>query len=134
MKKPILFISMEALLVPGETVEPILRAEIAPFAKAFMHWATQHFQVQLLTERNPREAFHLIDVLGLPEDSVPVKTFLDSKTEAMSHKDNFYWIDSILIPAEVTWLSQHNLTARFKSVEPENGITIEHKNWLTSKL
>lgn len=133
MSKPTLFVGLDALLVPGEDVDPVLRAEIAPYAKAFMFWATTRFKVTLLTEKNPRDAFHLLQTLGLPLDAASVAPFSESKVDIVAAHGLFYWVDTILIPGEVSWLAQHGHTDKYMSVDPEVGVTLEHKHWLEGR-
>lgn len=133
MNKPTLFIAVDGpLLVQGEKQNPLLNAEIVPYAKSFLTWAIHNFTPQLITDRSHREVFHLIDKLNLPADKLPVRTFEDSKIEVVGphQKENFYWVDGELIPHEVSWLAQHGHANRFFQVNPEHGISPELKERL----
>jgi len=136
MNKPTLFINMDGpLLVPGPG-DHALNADVTPYAKSFLNWAMQHFDTRLLTDRSPRDGFHLVDKLALPADKFPVQTFDTSKIEVIGrHPDkNFYWLDAELIPGEISWLTQHGHLHKFVSVDPMTGITSEHKNVLEGHL
>ncbi|MGL5247892.1 MAG: hypothetical protein ACRC8U_06825 [Brooklawnia sp.] len=131
MTKPTLFIGIDGpALIHGQDPEPLLRAEIAPYVKPFVHWARQHFDVRWVTDRSPRDAFHLNEKLGLPADAIPAHVFDVSKVEVLEPHAKAYWIDAELIPHEVTWLAQHGHADRFLVVDPEKGITPEHKDKL----
>lgn len=131
MSKPVLFIGIDGpALVPGQDPEPYLRAEIAPYVKPFVHWAKQHFDVRWVTDRSPRDAFYLNDKLGLPKDAVPVQTFDVSKIEVLAPHKKFYWLDSELIPHEVDWLAKRGHVQNFLPVDPQKGVTPEHKRQL----
>lgn len=135
MTRPTLFVSIDGpVLVPGKNPDSFLEAEIAPYAKPFMHWAAQHFDVHWLTDRNARDAFYLSKRLSLPEDKVSVSSFEDSKADVLAHYPDFYLVDTELIPHEVSWLSQHGNTHRVIQVDPMRGITPEHKTVLEEKL
>ena len=130
MTMPKLYIELSGpILIPsdGDMV-------VAPYAKPFMHWATQHFNVQWLTDHSPRDAFNVAKHLALPADKVPVRGFDVTKTEVLQPHENFYWIDSELIPDEVAWLAKHGHFDRFISVDPLKGITSEHKDKLEALL
>lgn len=136
--KPALFIELNGpVLIPSHgNADPVLRAEISDYAKAFLHWATQHFHVAWLTDRSPRDAFHVAEKLGLAQDAVSCHGFDVSKIEVLDktqHK-NFAWLDSELIPAEVAWLAKHGHTDQFFSVDPLVGVTPEHKKQLEEFL
>lgn len=133
MNKPILFLGFDALLVPGSDPDPILGSEIAEHGRAFLTYAAQRFDVRLLTERNPRDAFYLIRKLGVSQDSVSVLPVFESKVPAVQAAGKFLWIDTILIPSEVSWLAQYGHADRFLSVDPEKGVGPEHKLWLDTK-
>lgn len=134
MNKPVLFLGLDTLLIPGDDVDRVLGAEIAPHAKPFLTYAAAHFDVRVLSDRNPRDVFYLIRKLGLSQDSVSVLPFYDSKVPAVQGAGRFLWIDTILIPSEVGWLAQYGHTDRFMSVDPEKGVGPEHKTWLDTKM
>lgn len=128
MSKPILYLALDGpILVPGKTPDPYLDAGVAEYAKSFVHWAKDHFNVRWITDRAPGHAFHVAKKLALPADAIPVLGFDVTKSEVISPKENFYWVDGPLIPGEVTWLTQHGHTDRFVSVDPMKGVTPEHK-------
>lgn len=132
--KPKLFISLDGpILVPPEDSsdrDEYLGAAIAPYSKAFVHWATQHFDVHWLSDKGPGPANYLATKLGLPQDKVKISGFTDSKVEAVSKYPNFYWVDSDLIPHETSWLAQHGHVDRLFSVDPVRGVSTDDKKAL----
>lgn len=133
--KPKLYIGLEGVvLVHGRNPDPFLGYEIVPFAKSFLHWATQHFDVCWLTDLGARHAFYVNDQLGLRPSAVPVCGFNDSKVEQLDPSDDFYWIEDDLIPSEVAWLAQHGLANRLIQVDTVKGITPENKAKLEGLL
>ena len=115
--------------------DPVLKLGIAKYAKPFMHWANQHFNVHWLTDRAPGDAFYVADKLELPRDAVAYAAYDITKTEALNPKDEFYWVDdNLLIPDEMNWLTQHGNLHRFLPVDPLQGITPEHKTQLEMLL
>lgn len=134
MKKPTLYVGLDGpLLVPHHDYDPLLEAKIVPYAKPFMHWATQHYNCVFLTDREPGHVKYLLSQLGLPKDAVPLKGFGDSKARSLRKDENFYWVDSELIPHEVSWLAEHSNTHRFVPVNSLTGVTPEHKTALAAK-
>ena len=135
MSQPKLYVELNGpILIPHEHPDPVLQAGIADYAKSFMHWATQHFDVHWLTDRSPGDAFYVANKLALPSDKVSVRGFEVSKVEALHPNENFYWVDSELIPDEVAWLAKHEHFNRFVSVDPLKGVTPEHKKMLEDLL
>ena len=126
--KPILYVGLDGpLLIPHTHPDVFLKMGIAEYAKPFLHWAKDHFDVRYLTDRSPGEAFRLSSLLALPEDAIPVHGFEVSKTEVLEPRHDFYWIDSELIPKEVAWLAEHGHVNRFLPVDPMVGVRPEHK-------
>lgn len=137
MGKPKLFVGLDGpMLVPseGHDRDSFLGAALASYAKPFMHWATQHFDVHWLSDRGPVAAAYVTQLLGLPADSVHIAGFLDSKVEALKHHKDFYWVDSELIPDEVSWLAQHGHVGRFITVDPFTGVSTDAKKALETRV
>lgn len=132
--KPKLFVSLDGpILVPAEghsDRDDFLGAAIAPYAKSFLHWATNHFDVHWLSDKGAAPAVYIAQKLGLPADKVRIAGYRDSKVEALSGHKNFYWVDSELIPNEVSWLAQHGHVDRLISVDPFNGVSTDTKKAL----
>lgn len=131
--KPKLFIAVEGpILVPSDlhNRDPYLGAAVATYAKPFLHWATQHFDVRWLSDRGSAPAHYLTQHLGLPQDKVSVAGYADSKVEAIEPHKNFYWVDSELIPHELSWLAQHGHADRLISVDPVKGVSADDKKAL----
>ena len=137
-KKPILFLGLDGpVLVPATNSherDEYLGAAVAPYAKAFLHWATQHFDVRWLSDRGGPSAVYTSRLLSLPDDAVRVAGYGDSKIDAVSPHKNFYWVDSELIPHEVSWLAQHGHVDRLFSVDPHTGVSTDVKHALETKL
>jgi len=137
MNRPKLYVELNGpVLLPSEDAhDPLLHhMVIAPYAKPFLHWATQHFDVQWLTDRSPRDAFNVAKRLDIPTDKIPVRGFDVTKTEVLRPQENFFWVDCELIPDEVAWLAKHGHFDRFVSVDPLKGVTPEHKEALEAAL
>lgn len=134
MTRPTLFIGIDALLVPGDDPDTVMGAEIAPHAKAFLSYAVARYQVQILSDRKARDVSYLIRKLGLPADSVLSRTYFDSKVPLVQLAKSFLWIDTVLIPSEISWLAQNGHVTRYMSVDPDKGVGSEHKQWLSSKV
>lgn len=133
--KPTLFVALEGpVLTSHGHVDSTVGQPVAPYAKEFLGWAKNHFNVCLLTDRALRDALRVADHLGVPSDSFSVKGYLDSKVEAVGHHHDFYWLDSDLIPDEINWLAQHGKSDRFMPVVPTQGVTPAHKKHLESTL
>jgi hypothetical protein len=54
--------------------------------------------------------------------------------EALAHHKDFYWVDSELIPHEVSWLAQHGHVDRLLSVDPVIGVSTDTKKALEARL
>lgn len=136
MTKPILYVALHGpILVPSlDEQDAFLRKKIAPYAKPFMHWAKEHFDVRWLSETGARDAVYTASRLALPADAVPVTPFQDSKVERISPRENFYWIDGALIPSEASWLAEHGCHDRLLQVDPLVGVTPAHKEHLQQKI
>lgn len=133
--KPKLFVNLEGpILVPGDHPDPLLRAELAPYARPFMHWALNHFDVRLITDRGMHVAGRALQLMGLPEDHVPVAMFDDSKVPLLSKHSNFFWVDGELIPGEVSWLAQHGHVDRLIQVDPVKGVSTDAKQQLEAHI
>jgi hypothetical protein len=134
--KPTLYVSLDGPILtdPVKNVDPYLGASISDYAKPFLTWASDQFNVRLVTDRSPREAFYLLDKLALKPGALPVRGFEVSKTECIKPDENFFWVDSDLIPQEVNWLSEHRKVNRFVPVDPQKGVTPEHKLMLDQLL
>lgn len=136
--KPKLFIGLDGpVLVPSANPidrDEYLGAAVAPYAKSFLHWATQHFDVHWLSDRGAVPAAYVSNLLALPADKVRISGFTDSKVEALSPHKNFYWVDSELIPHEVSWLAQHGHVDRLISVDPREGVSTDAKKALEARV
>lgn len=135
--RPKLFVGLDGpVLVPGDimTRDEYLGAAIAPYARPFMHWATQHFDVHWLSDRGAAAATYITQLLGLPADKVRIAGFMDSKVEALEPHKNFFWVDSELIPHELSWLAQHGHVDRLISVDPSVGVSTDAKKALEAHL
>lgn len=133
--KPTLFIGLEGpILIPSAHPDSALGLGIASYAKPFLHWAVQHFNVRWLTDRSPRDAIYVANLLSLPDERIAVAGFGDLKTEALQPRENFYWVDSELIPGEVSWLAQHGLSHRLLQADPVRGVTPELKDKLEALI
>jgi hypothetical protein len=136
--KPVLFIEADGpLLIPTKLDEPSILpdAVVAPYAKTFLHWAKEHFDVRCLTDRHPVDMVRVLDKLSLPGDAVSVVPYGDSKIPLVAlHKNQFYWVDSQLIPSEVSWLAEHGPSARWFFFDPRSGVRPEHKQLLEQKI
>lgn len=136
--KPKLFLGLDGpILVPASNPQDrdeYLGAAIAPYAKSFLHWATQHFDVRWLSDRGAGPAVYAASLLSLPPDRVRVAGFAESKVEALSPHPNFYWVDSELIPHEVSWLAQHGHVDRLISVDPLRGVSTDTKQALEARM
>lgn len=133
MSKPRIYVSMSALLVPSDHPDQMLRAGIAPYARAFMTWASEHGRVVLLTDAPLAAAAHLLEKIDCT-NRVTIGTFEASKVEQMRPDDAFYWVDDGLIPGEVSWLLEHGRQDRLISVSMHKGVTPETKTALEQKM
>jgi hypothetical protein len=136
MSKPILYVGLHGpILVPSlDHQDVFLQKRITEYAKPFLHWAKDHFEVRWLSETGARDAVYTARRLSLPEDAISIASFEDSKHEALHPRENFYWLDSELIPAEVSWLREHQHEHRFIPVDPHVGVTVQHKQILEAKV
>jgi hypothetical protein len=135
MPKPILYVSLRGpLVIPSSDAHPYLGGGIADYAKAFLGWAQDKFQVQVLTDENLRHVHVLAEHCGLKGDAIHPRGFELSKTEAMHPHDDFYWLDSELIPSEIAWLAKSNNYDRFVAVDPNVGVTMSHRDVLESLI
>jgi len=137
-KRPLLFLGLDGpVLVPATGThdrDEYLGAAIAPYAKPFLHWAAQHFDVRWLSDRGAAPAVYVASLLSLPADKVHVAGFVDSKVEALAPHKDFYWVDSELIPHEVSWLAQHGHVGRFLSVDSTIGVSADTKQALEAQI
>ena len=132
-KKPKLFLALDGpVLIPSSLHDrdAYLGASVAPYAKAFLHWASQHFDVRWLSDRGAAPAAYVANLLSLPADKIRIAGYLDSKVEAISPHHDFYWVDSELIPHEVSWLAQHGHVDRLITVDPSVGVSTDVKKAL----
>lgn len=138
MSKPKLFVGLDGpVLVPASTSsdrDEFLGAAVAPYAKPFIHWAQQHFDVHWLTDRGFPHGTYVSKTLQLPRDAVKTVGFSDSKVEALSPHLDFFWVDAELIPSEVSWVAQHGLLPRVLQVDPIHGVTPDVKQALEAAL
>jgi hypothetical protein len=138
-KKPVLFLGLDGpVLIPPHNShdrDEYLGAAVAPYAKAFLHWATQHFDVRWLSDRGVGPAVYVSSLLSLPSDKVHVAGFIDSKVEAIEPHKNFYWVDTDLIPHEISWLAQHGHGEKHLiPVDPMTGVTPDTKQMLEHRI
>jgi hypothetical protein len=132
MNKPTLYVALQGpLLIPSDKPHPYLEAGIAEYAKSFLSWAKEHFGVQVLTDDSLRKVHTLTEHLSLPPDAALPRGFDFNKTDVMDPASNFYWVDSALIPSEISWLYEHKLQDRLLTVDPAVGVTPEHRRILT---
>lgn len=136
MKKTVLYVGLHGpVLVPAlDDQDVFLGKKIAPYAKPFLHWAKEHFDVRWLSETGARDAIYTANRLSLPADAIPVAAFEDSKIEHMSPHEDFYWVDGALIPSEAAWLAEHRFQDRLLQVDPYTGVTPAHKEQLQQKM
>lgn len=136
--RPKLFLGLDGpVLVPATNPhdrDEYLGAAIAPYAKPFVHWAAQHFDVHWLTDRGAAPAVYVAKLLSLPPDKVHVAGFTDSKVEALAPHKDFYWVDSELIPHEVSWLAQHGHVDRLIQVDSLTGVSTDEKKALEARV
>lgn len=131
MSRPTLYIGLHGpLLVPAAKPNEYLGAGIADYAKPFLTWAKDRFDIQVLTDENLRHVHHLTEHLGLPADKINPRGFETSKVEVMQPGTDFYWVDAALIPGELSWLTEHGHYDRFLAVDPTVGVTPRHKDVL----
>jgi len=136
MSKPTLFIGLHGpILLPNiQPRDAYGQGRVAEYAKSFLHWAKDRFHVQLLTDEHLGAAHEIVNRLSLPTEQVVPRGFEVSKTEAMHPHESFYWIDSDLIPSEITWLHKNDNVERFLCADPEVGVTPQHKEILENLL
>lgn len=135
--KPKLFIGLDGpVLIPANVHnrDEYLGAAVAPYAKSFLHWATQHFDVHWLSDRGVGPATYVASLLSLPSSAVRIAGYVDSKIDALKHHKDFYWVDSELIPHEVSWLAQHGHVDRLIPVDPEVGVSTDSKAALEARI
>lgn len=133
MPKPTLFVSLNGpLLIPSSTPNDYLGCGVAEYARPFLTWAKQQFRVQVLTDENLRHVHYLAEHLDLPANTMTPRGFEVSKIEAMHPDDDFYWVDSELIPSEIAWLGQHQILHRLLTVDPTVGVTPKLRDSLES--
>lgn len=135
--KPKLFIGLDGpVLVPADANDrdEYLGAAVASYAKPFLHWATQHFDVRWLSDRGGPHAHYVTRLLSLPENRIRIAGFHDSKVEALAPHKDFYWVDSELIPGEVSWLAQHGHADRLIQVDPVLGVSADVKKALEARV
>jgi len=137
-QKPKLFLALDGpVLVPATNTherDEYLGAAIAPYAKSFIHWAAQHFDVRWLSDQGAAPAIYVASLLSLPADKVHVAGFVDSKVEALAAHKDFYWVDSELTPHEVSWLAQHSHMDRLITVDPLIGVSMDAKKALETRV
>lgn len=136
MTKPVLYVGLHGpILVPSlDEQDSFLMKKIADYAKPFLHWAKEHFDVRWLSDTGARDAFYTARRLSLADHTIPVASYDDSKVAAIDPREDFYWIDGALIPSEAAWLQQHRHETRFLQVDPRIGVTTQHKDLLQQKL
>jgi len=136
--KPKLFIGLDGpVLIPATSShdrDEYLGAAVAPYAKSFLHWAAQHFDVRWLSDRGAGPAVYVANLLSLPADKVHIAGFVDSKVEALAPHKDFYWVESELIPHEVSWLAQHGHVDRLITVDPLTGVSTDAKEALEARV
>ena len=133
--KPTLYIELDGpLVIPAaEDADPVLNGAIVPYGRSFMHWANDRYKVVCLTDRDLSRAHRALQLMDLDKKSIPVHGYTNTKTSLIDPKSNFYWIDSILTPNEISWIGEHDVAHRVQTVHPETGITEEHKKLLENK-
>jgi hypothetical protein len=136
--RPVLFVNLDGpILIPARDPherDEYLNAAIAPYAKPFLHWATTHFDVRWLSDRGAGPAVYTASLLSLPSDKVRIAGYVDSKVEALAPHKNFYWVDSELIPHEISWLAQHGHVDRLITVDPLTGVSTDAKKALEAHV
>ena len=135
--KPVLFVGLDGpVLVPStgpSDRDEYLGASVASYAKPFLHWATQHFDVRWLSDRGAPPAAYVTGLLSLPSDKIHIAGYTDSKVDALAPHQNFYWVDSELIPHEVAWLTQNGHMERLVPVDPQIGVSPDTKKVLEAR-
>lgn len=137
--RPALFVSLDGPIIVPPTGDnhrdELLGGALAHYAKPFMHWASTRFDLRLVTDRDVALGRYVADVLGLPRDKLRTGGFEVSKTEVIAkHAPDFYWVDTELIPAEVSWLAQHGHVPKYVQAHPFEGVTLETKQKLEALL
>lgn len=134
MAKPTLYVELDGpLVVPAaEHADPFLNGALAPYAKPFMRWASQHFDLVCMTDRDMLRARHALRELGM--ESIPVLGYDNAKIHHIDPKSNFHWVDSALVPSELNWIAEHRVEHRVQTVHPEEGVTEDVKSHLEKVL
>jgi hypothetical protein len=104
--------------------------QIANHATAFLRFCTDHFDCYWLTARsregsiaeverafrhagrNPAASEQDKDDLKTLVSDIPVAAWRETKADAFSAEDDFYWIDDNPDQSSLSWLDQHDLSGR----------------------
>lgn len=124
MAKPRLYIALEGPLALPD-------GKISDYARPFLHWAKQHFDVTLVTDGTTRQALQVLAQIG---EQLPIRTFVDTKASLLKPQEDYFWVDAELIPSEVSFLAQHGHHNRFFQTDANKGVTVDLKNRIEARL
>lgn len=130
---PMVYVSADALVVPSDHPDHFLEAGIAPYAAGFMNWCCGTYRTVLLCDWPLAQATYLVDKLGVPPQSLPIRTYYGSKVDSLNLDSNFFLIDDALIPGEVSWFLEHGLQSRIIGVNPYVGVSLETRRALQER-
>jgi hypothetical protein len=140
LKKTKLFIDVDGVLLrrTGQrTSRGLTEFQIANHATSFLHFCTEHFDCWWLTARsregsiaeverafrlavrNPAASDQDRDDLKVLVRDVPVAAWGETKADAFSVEEDFYWIDDDPDCASKSWLEQHYLSDRLIVAETD---------------
>ncbi len=131
--RPVVYVSVDSLLVPSDKHDTFLDAGIAEYAAPFMNWCAGTYRTILLSDRPVAHATYLFRHLGLSPAAVPIKPYLGLKIDNIDPQSNFYLIDDALIPGEVSWFLEHGLQDRLIGVNPHIGVSLETRHTLEAR-
>ena len=113
-----------------QTSRGLTEFQIANHAASFLQFCTAHFDCYWLTARsregnlaeverafrhavrNPAASERDRDDLKALVSGIPVAAWGETKADAFSPEDDFYWIDDNPDKASIRWLEQQNLSSR----------------------
>lgn len=126
-----LFIDVDGVLLRRtgqQTSRGLTEFEVANHATSFLRFCTEHFDCWWLTARsregsiaeverafrhavrNPAASERDKDDLKALVGDIPVAAWRETKADAFSAGDDFYWIDDNPDRASKSWLDQHDLS------------------------
>ncbi|MBT7369293.1 MAG: hypothetical protein HN816_01520 [Gammaproteobacteria bacterium] len=113
-----------------KTSRGLTEFQIANHATAFLSFCTEHFDCWWLTVRsregniteverafrhavrNPAASEQERDDLKVLVSGIPMAAWGETKADAFSADEDFYWIDDNPDPVSKSWLDQHDLSGR----------------------